>query len=521
MILKKNLFTWNRILVVLFFAAILCIGICVYKDYGISWDELVSRNNGLLTYKYVFEGDQEILTYRDRYYGTAFELLLLIAEKPFDFKDPRDIFFFRHLATFFLFWIASIFFYFLCKDHFKDWKMGLAGSLFLILSPRIFAHSFFNSKDLAFLSLFIISMFTLTKYLERKTLLRAAFHAFVCAALIATRIIGITVFFFTTFFIVADLLVKRERREGKAVVSFSLYVVLAALCTILFWPILWIAPVKQFVIAFQQMSHFNFWATVLYAGEYIKAKELPWHYVPVWLLVTTPVLYSVLFVMGFFSLAKNFLKGPISFYRKRRNDLIWLLWFFAPVISIIALKSVLYDGWRHMFFIYPAFLLIALTGLQSMFKLIKAKFRGLSYKVANAFCVFIILVSLTGTAFAMVRYHPYQNVYFNILTGDMKGAKDTFDLDYWGLSYRQALQYILDNDTDSAVKVAAANPPGHVSFLAIAPKDRKRLVYVEDPEEAKYFLSEYRWHKEDYPYGDEFYSIKVGNAKIMVVYKLR
>ena len=157
MILKKNLFTWNRILVVLFFAAILCIGICVYKDYGISWDELVSRNNGLLTYKYVFEGDQEILTYRDRYYGTAFELLLLIAEKPFDFKDPRDIFFFRHLATFFLFWIASIFFYFLCKDHFKDWKMGLAGSLFLILSPRIFAHSFFNSKDLAFLSLFIIS----------------------------------------------------------------------------------------------------------------------------------------------------------------------------------------------------------------------------------------------------------------------------------------------------------------------------------------------------------------------------
>ena len=48
--------------------------------------------------------------------------------------------------------------------------VGRLGSLFLILSPRIFAHSFYNSKDLAFLSFFIISIYTMVRYLEEKTL---------------------------------------------------------------------------------------------------------------------------------------------------------------------------------------------------------------------------------------------------------------------------------------------------------------------------------------------------------------
>jgi hypothetical protein len=511
----------SKLIVILFFTAVLCVGLFVYKDYGISWDELVSRNNGLLTYKYVFEGNDEILTYQDRYYGTAFELLLILLEKPFNFDDPRELFLFRHLATFFLFWISAIFFFLLCRDRFGDWKMGLLGSTFLFLSPRIFAHSFFNSKDLAFLSLFIMCIYGLVKYLQRKSLLRAAFHAFLCAFLIATRILGIIIFFFTVFFVVTDLLTAKEQGRGKALVSFLLYISLTVFFTILFWPILWIAPVSQFTTAFQQMSRFNFWSTVLYMGEYVKAKSLPWHYVPVWILVTTPVLYIVFFIVGLFALMKDLFTAPIRFYKARRDDLIWVLWFFIPIISIIALESVLYDGWRHLFFVYPAFLMIALVGVKLLFESIKKRSHGAAYKVASGLCTATILASLAGTAFLMVKYHPYQNVYFNFLTGDMKNAKDKFDMDYWGISHRQALEYILDNDTDRVIKVSSANPPGSVNFLVISPEDRSRLVYVEDPKESKYFMSEYRWHKEDYPYENEVFSIKVGNAKIMSVFKLK
>ena len=36
----------------------------------------------------------------------------------------------------------------------------------------------------------------------------------------------------------------------------------------------------------------------------------------------------------------------------------------------------------------------------------------------------------------MIRDHPYQNVYFNLLAGSDK--RHRFELDYWGLSYKEA-----------------------------------------------------------------------------------
>jgi hypothetical protein len=506
--------------VILFFVAVLCVGIIAFRDYGISWDELVSRNNGLLTYKYVFEGDQELLTYRDRYYGIAFELPLIMIEKLIGFDDPREIFLMRHLAMFLLFWIGAIFFFLLCKTCFKSWKIGLIGSFFLVLSPRIFAHAFFNTKDLAFLSLFIISIFSLVKYLEEKTPLRATLHALMCAYLVSTRILGIIVPFFTLLFFMLDVFINKETKKTKAIGTFLLYILLLVFFTVMLWPVLWIDPLGQFVTAFKQMSHFDFWSTVLYMGEYVKAKSLPWHYIPVWILITTPVVYSIFFIIGIGALIKR-ARYPVQLYRTQKLDLVAVMWFFGPIVSVVALKSVLYDGWRHLFFIYPAFLIIALGGLKTLFEFLKENLRSLSYRLAYVICAALILSSLAGTSWFIIKYHPYQNVYFNFLLGDMKNAKDKFDLDYWGLSYRRALEYILENDKDKEIIVCVANPPGEVNALALYPAERNRLVFTMDPKQAKYFLSNYRWHKEEYPYKNEVFSIKVAGAKIMVVYKLQ
>ena len=103
---------------------------------------------------------------------------------------------------------------------------------------------------------------------------------------------------------------------------------------------------------------------------------------------------------------------------------------------------------------------------------------------------------------------------------DMADVKRKFELDYWGLSYKKALEYILTTDRSPEIKVCAANEPGIFNSLVFPAKERNRLIFVDTPEKAKYFVSNYRWHPEEYPYKDEFYSIKVGNAKIMAVYKL-
>ena len=121
----------------------------------------------------------------------------------------------------------------------------------------------------------------------------------------------------------------------------------------------------------------------------------------------------------------------------------------------------------------------------------------------------------------MIRYHPHQHIYANILAGkDMRRAKVNFALDYWGLSYRNALEYILKNDKSDIIKVYVANVPGRNNAAILPSEDRKRIEYVDSIDEAKYFLSNYRRHKGEYPYENEYYSLRINEVKYMVVYRL-
>lgn len=513
----------RKIIVLLFFALLFFIGLMIFDDYGLSWDETAQRTSGIISLDYALGKNQNLLTYPARYYGTSFEMFLVSIERIAKLEDMRDIYLMRHLVTFLLFYTSVIFFYLLCKTWLRSWKLGLLGSLFLIISPRIFADSFSNSKDLALLSVFIISIYTLVFYLERKTFLRASIHALVSGILIDVRILGIIVPVFTVFFFVLDLTQQFKSQKTKistCIFSLAIYSSLCISFTILFWPTLWDRPLHQFVQAFTQMKEYPWNGPVLYMGEYIRAAELPWHYIPVWLIITTPILYTVNFLIGLIVSVYATLKNPLD-YSRNKIDLIFLSWFFCPLIAIIAFKSVLYDGWRHLFFIYPAFLLISLRGLTFLFEFFASNFRAYTRKILSTLFISIILLSLINTGHFMIKNHPHQNVYFNRLAGpNMTFVKNNFELDYWGLSYRQAYEYIVKNDPREIIKIYPENHPGDFSSYTLKPEYRKRLQY-SSLHEADYFVSNYRWHREDYSYTDEFYSIQIDNAKIAVVYKLK
>ena len=133
-----------------------------------------------------------------------------------------------------------------------------------------------------------------------------------------------------------------------------------------------------------------------------------------------------------------------------------------------------------------------------------------------------MLVGLAEPISFMVRYHPYENVYFNVLAGAPPTLRQRFELDYWGLSYKQAIDFILANDPGQGIKIFVANPPGRDYINAgLSGEQKNRLISVDDPDEANYFVSEFRGHPEDYPYGEEYYSIMIRGTKIMVVYHLR
>jgi len=66
----------------------------------------------------------------------------------------------------------------------------LIGSIILVLSPRIFANSFYNNKDLVFLSFFIISSFYAIKFINNQNLKNSFYFSIFAALSIDVRILG-------------------------------------------------------------------------------------------------------------------------------------------------------------------------------------------------------------------------------------------------------------------------------------------------------------------------------------------
>lgn len=514
--------------VILLFAFYFLLGVFIFRHYGLSWDEPTSRNNGLIAYQYITKQNSDLLTYQDRDYGTAFELPLVMVEKAVGLTSAQQIYYLRHFLTFLLFFINVLFFY---KIAFSRFSPGIAflGVIFLILSPRIFADSFYNSKDIALLSGMTIAIFTHISFTKKPSMVRAVFHAMACAFVVDIRLPGLIIFPITFSFFVVDTFLLSARRLWKTrIVMLFIFVFLFLGFVVLFWPYLWSDPIGNFMDAFSNFSHFlRLSDTVFYFGNYIPDKYVPWHYPLVWIGISTPLVYLTLFLLGVTFTARKvlFFRNRFSFfevYKNYREDLIFLTWFFGPLLMVIGLNSTLYDGWRQLYFIYPAFILVVLVGLES--------FLSYTHKRYGLRIVALVLgvVSLFGVLRFMIFNHPYQNLYFNELAGGLENAKQHFDLDYWGLTFREGLDYIAVNDASSVIPVFFAH--GHKKNLDILGDDnRKRFVACDHPQEARYILSNFRWYRDRANYRwdpyiytmqhPKFYSVSVDGVEVMTVVK--
>lgn len=531
-------FSWllkkPRIFVLIFFLVYLTIGVSIYKDYGISWDEPTHREIASVTAKYLasflipgfhfqeFVSALPLAEYSASQYGVIFDLPMYVADVLLGYNGAMpEAYYMRHLCTFLLFYVSMVFFYLIVRNRFESWALGLTACFFLILSPRIFAESFYG-KDIVFLSLFIISIYFFIRYLNRKTLVSSVLFALATALVVDQRITGIFIPFLAVFITGIDVM-KTDRTFNnlyKRLLPLFMYLISFLLFMILFWPYLWENPVRNFINAFGVMNRFPISYYVLYLGTFIKSTEVPWHYIPLWILITTPIIYTFFFLIGSFRAIKGMIKNGINFYSndRERQDFLFLLIFIVPLVSVIFLNSALYDGWRHMYFIYAPFLLIAMTGVAWVLGLIEEARSGRDRRAAFFIAAVIVLCIIT-TSYQMIRHHPFQNVYFNTLAGKNVGQK--FELDYWGLSFRQGLEYIVKSDKRPVIGLSA-NPiaPMINNSIFLEKQDIRRLKHA-DIHHANYFLTNYRWHPQPYKLTNEVYTISVDNLKIMSVFKLR
>lgn len=500
-----------------FFIFYLLLGVLIFRDYGFTWDDQLSRLNGIMAFDYIAGANSNLLTYVDRDYGTAFELPLVVIEKALHLTSTQQIFFMRYFVTFLFYFVGTIFFYLLARKRFGN-LFGFLGLIFLILSPRIFADSFYNSKDIGLLSIFTIAIFTMKYFLDHPTWRSGIVHGLICALVVDIRMPGVIILGLTFGFLLLDAFFLKKNNWKSLSKPFLLFLASFGIFTILFWPYLWLNPVGNFLQAFSNLSHFVRWDdTVLYLGKFVKAAhDLPWHYSLVWISITTPLTYLIFFAIGVVAIILRFAKKPLAFYGKHRDDLIFISWFVLPLLSVIVLHSVIYDGWRQLYFIYPALILISLIGMEYSFNLFKKSNIGLYFKII---IVTFILINLSNVLFFMIMYHPYQNLYFNALAGGIKNAKKNFELDYYGTTFRKGLEYIVATDASEKMSVFFSHGiQNNIDMLS--EENKKRFVPLAQPNGAKYILTNYRWHPQDYsPDYNKVYEITIDGVSVMSVFK--
>ena len=464
-----------------------------------------------------------LLAFKEQGIGVIFDLPMAFIEFLFKIEDPRDYYLLRHFFNFLIFFISVYFFYLIAKKRFNSKFIGLLAATLLISSPRIFAESFYNNKDLVFMSLFIISLYAALNFLAKPSLKNIIFFSLTSSLAIDLRILGVILPVIVILLYFVDIY-KDSNIKKRSIKIILLFISTHIFFIILFWPYLWENPLENFISVLSNLSNFKIDIYNFYLGEYVNAKNLPWHYPIVWQVITIPIFYLIFFFIGLYLISYRFIQRLSDFENnefwkndEELQDLLFLSIYLLPLIFVIISNSTLYDGWRHLYFVYPSFLLVGLSGLDFIQKRFFMRF--------GKFFYLLIFLMVVPTIVWMVKYHPYQYSYFNIFAG--KNYSENFEMDYWGLSNYESLKQILKKNKGE-IKISSISTTDLQLTKKFLPSElRKNIKIVDNLNDADYVINNFRdWKGATKNYEllipenfHLFHEIKINDISINTIYK--
>ena len=193
----------------------LIVGVVVLDDYGISPDDGWQRTLAISAAEYVMGNYDPYLDSWERNYGVAFELSLLFFERILGLEDSRSIYLSRHLLTHMFFLAGGFFCYLLAIRLFNNRLLACFALLLFLLHPRMYAHSFFNSKDIPFLSMFMIALFLIDRGFRKETAGAFLLCGVGIGLLTNIRILGVMLFAAVLAMRACDLSMPPDDKRGN------------------------------------------------------------------------------------------------------------------------------------------------------------------------------------------------------------------------------------------------------------------------------------------------------------------
>ena len=455
----------RRWIVAALFLVLAVAGLLVTPDYGMPWDELTEiRTLGSNVREYVglVRGEQnepkasatgiEFPDARenvDMDHGQSvyypFSPLLFA---PLGEGGARTLMLLWHGYTFLIFLAGVFALYRIATFLTKNWIYGIVASLFLYLSPRFFAEGHYNNKDVMAMAMILLCLWFFIRFLETRKVGFALLFAFFSAISTNMRVSGLFLFGLLGLLYLIVLCVKKEWNWKAVLLGLLLIISFAAFYWML-TPGMWKAPIDFLKYVFSRSSNFSDWpGYVFYQGS--ACRPVPWHYIPVLFALTTPPLIVALVLFGFvtFFFAVFRHKAVDLFSGPMRYLLVCLIYVVVFLGFAMIRQPILYDGWRHFYFLYGPLLLLAVFGLQELIRLLHGKWKYLAIgAVSTQLLAMLLIVCLS---------HPFQFVYFNKLAGNDPASR--YDMDYWNVSQAQALMKLVDTvDSEEQISVTSAD----------------------------------------------------------------
>jgi len=552
MLKKVKKSTYAAILV---FALMLLAGLLVYKDYGVSIDDPIQRIRSLVTYKYIMhtlfgrtipalDAYPLASVYNGQYYGVFLQLPMVLIEDLTGFTmDMQSVWFMRHLVMFLYCYIGYICFYFTGKKLFHNDWIALLGTVMLFLYPRYFAGQFLYIKDMLFAATVMAAMWATVMFLEKGESFRWGVVFCIVTAITANQRFMGMIFpaLLVGYLFLRDLFVRRSFRKGRRVIWKRIGVYAAIgfgflLAYLAVSPACWTDTFMSFARSIYQFAYYDIWqGCSVFAGRFVYWDEIPWYYMSVWLLISLPILYLLLFFVSvplFVVRTVRIVKTSVHAEGGLPENAdttaasrvfaglldapfrYWLLsavLFFAPLLLIIVCHSVVYTNWRQMYFLLVPFVICCMFALQWLY-------RKLTKKSLRVALTAVLLAGLLFQAGWIVVNHPFEIVYLN-RTAVAYG--DQFDRDSSRSSGYSALQYLAENAQEDTIVLNSSSCDYRYVMESVSLLSADQQARFIGEENGEYIIETYR-----YTFGDavhegyeEWYSFYVDGFKVVTIFK--
>lgn len=531
-----------KIFTISFFILLFFVGFYVVDDYGANLDDEHYRQNGLLTYQYlknlvlnlfIFLNFISETTLKNEnlnimeFTNPMFEVLLAFISDILNLKTTSKIYLLSHVLNFLIYFISLLFFFKLTSKIFKSSLYGFFSVIVLFFTPRIFAESFYNSRDIFFLSLFIFNIYTAYIFLFNQNIKNAILFSLTSAILIDVKIVGVLPVILFIFFYFLNSLTNKGIKNKE--IKFILLIISTTFFFIfIFWPFLWSDPINNLIYIFSSIAEHHESTTDvmnLYLGKFISSNNAPWHYRIIWFMFTVPTFVLFFFITGYIYVFIEIVKGFLNF-DKKENDIwknkneMFIFYLFTNIILIvfftIKFSNIQFGGWRHIYFLYPLTIIFSLIGFKFIIHL--------SEKIIpKLFILLIVIANLFYIISWSYINHPHQQIFFNLMSKNY--AIKNFDLDYWALSNLYSLKYILNNNENFPLKIGTISYSSlNESILMLNESSKKNIILVHDLDEADFLINNYMRRIRKNFIVDEnkylkYFEIVVDTVPINTVYK--